>query len=122
MDLGAADKALTEGFSTWLKQERDFRPAAFKKRSRKALNRGVGDEHIKSWSNYHVLAVFDLDFYAEVFEIDRLSHEALCETVHPGYGGMGGGNYKEWGRSARKMAKAAFDSVSDLFAQTAGKG
>jgi hypothetical protein len=113
VDLAAADKKLKEEFAAWLARERKWRPSSFKRRGRPSTNSSVTDAHLKSWRDYRVLAVFDLDFYAAVFEEPPLSHEDLCKELNPGFRG----NPKEWGISAREKVKEAFASINDLIAQ-----
>jgi hypothetical protein len=69
---------------------------------------------LRSWAHYNVLAVFDLDFHAQVFEIDHLTHEALGDLLET----SSNFDAKAWGRAAREKAAEAITCVGTLHIQT----
>ena len=74
------DEALIGAFKEWLQELRKFDPLPVVRPGHKGLNVRITDEHLKSWTEYKVLAVIDLDFCAKVFGV---SHEALCGLLLP---------------------------------------
>ena len=107
IDPEAPDTEIHREFEAWLAQLRNERPLPIKRRGPKATSVEVTEAHLKSWSDYRVLACFDLDFWAELFGKPRISHEKLCEMF---MGPHFAGNAKEWGRSARRQVDVALDS------------
>ncbi len=111
IDPEAPDTEIRREFEAWLAQLRNERPLPIKRRGPKATSVEVTEAHLKSWSDYRVLACFDLDFWAELFGKPRISHEKLCEMF---MGPHFAGNAKEWGRSARRQVNVALDSFMVL--------
>jgi hypothetical protein len=110
----APDNALTQAFAEWLQELRKFDPLPVSRRGPHATNVSITDQHLKSWTEYKVLAVIDLDFCATVFGVSKLSHEALCDLLLPPEKEVGP---KDWGREARRKAEEAKESLDLLTAQ-----
>lgn len=104
----APDTEIRREFEAWLAQLRSECPLPIKRRGPKATSVEVTEAHLKSWSDYRVLACLDLDFWAELFGKPRISHEKLCEMF---MGPYFDGNAKEWGRSARRQVDVALGSI-----------
>ena len=86
------------------------------RRGPKSVNVEVTENHFKTWHDYCVLACFDLDFFARIFEMKPLSHERLFDTLNPG----SDGKPKDWGVAARKALKEALGCVEILAYQIDG--
>ena len=78
---------------------------------RNAANVEVTYKHLEKWQNYNVLACFDLDFHAKVFNTKNLVHRVLCGLIEPTLRG----DPLEWGREARGAVAEALSCV-DLLA------
>ena len=117
MNLRAPDALLKKQFETLLKEQRKRSRLPAKRRGRPSTNFEVTNDHLRSWRQYNVLAVFDLDFCAQVFGIDPLTHGQLgnlleCDRdIDP----------KEWGRAARDKAAEAMQCLDVLAAQIQAK-
>jgi hypothetical protein len=108
------DEALIQAFKEWLQELRKFDPLPVVRPGRKGLNVRITDKHLKSWTEYKVLAVIDLDLCAAVFGVPKLSHEALCDLLLPPEKEVGP---KDWGSEAREKAEEAKESIDLLIAQ-----
>jgi hypothetical protein len=113
----APDPVLKTHFENWLKEQRKRSPVPARRRGKPSANFEIRGDHIKSWTHYNVLAVFDLDFYAKVFGIKRLTHEQLGNLLECS------DDYdpKEWGRNARAKAAEAMRCLDVLAAQIQAK-
>ncbi len=116
IDPRAPDTLLLKEFQAWLQHIRKTNPLPIKRRGRGQANVEITEEHLDRWRRYVVPACLDLDFYAEVFETDHLTHEALCDLLAPAHQG----DPKQWGRDARKAAKEALECVDLLSLQISG--
>ena len=108
------DGELKDGFAKWLTAQRKLDPPPVSRRGPKPSNTLVTKGHLASWKYYGVLAVLDLDFWAELAGEKPLSHEALAVLL----GASPRVDAKEWGRSARAKAKEAL-AAADLIAMQA---
>ena len=114
IDPETPDPVLHEKFETWLKKVRDQHPLPMRRRGPKSANQIITEAHLKSWANYMVLACFDIDYWAHVFQKPQVSYEWLCKhTFDRHYRG----NAKEWGRTARKKVTEAVDCFHALSLQ-----
>jgi hypothetical protein len=114
------DEALIQAFKEWLQQQRKFDPLPVVMPGHKGLNVRITDKHLKSWTEYKVLAVIDLDFCAKVFGVSNLSHEALCDLLLPPDCPLAkedSPELRDWGREARRKAEEAKESIDLLIAQ-----
>jgi hypothetical protein len=114
VNTSSPDTVLKKHFEEWLKEQRRRSPLPAKRRGRQSANFQITKDILRSWTRHKVLAILDLDFHAQVFEINRLTHEevgGLLETS---------GNFdpKEWGRAAREKADEAIACVYALHIQT----
>ncbi len=118
VNTSAPDTVLKKRFHDWLKKRRKQSPLPAKRRGRPAPNVEITSDHLRGWVQYNVLAVFDLDFYAQVFGIKPISHEQLGKLLecHRDV------NAKNWGRDARNKGKEAMQCLNVLVAQTQGEG
>jgi hypothetical protein len=88
------------------------------KAARKAFRKfEITGDHIRSWVEHKILAVLDLDFYAQIFGIRRLIHQALGDLLQCPFGI----DAKDWGRAARAKAAEAMRCLDVLAAQIAAK-
>jgi hypothetical protein len=117
IDLQADDNVLREAFESWLAAERQRTPLPIERRGRPAQNVEVTEHHLARWRQYQVLAVFDLDFWSEVFGKTEVTHAELAGLLEPDLLA----DPKEWGREARKALNEALACV-DMLAYQARKG
>jgi hypothetical protein len=94
-----------------LKLGRAYKPP-FKRRGRRAANLEVTPLDLDRWVNHSILAVFDLDFYSEVFAKRRLSRSDLCKKVDPKTS-----DAVEWAKTARQLLQEVVDGLEFLIAQ-----
>ncbi len=116
IDLEAPDPDLRERFKEWLQKSRKASPLPVRRRGPKSVNVQITEEHFHSWTNYNVLACFDLDYWAQVFRRSPITLEELCYKINPNFGG----NAKEWGVAARDKLDEALDSIPTLRFQISG--
>lgn len=107
------DNLLGERFQHWWRKQRKESPLPAKRRGRPSSNVEITADHLRSWLDYNVLAVFDLDFYAQVFGIKPLSDEQLVELLECHLNVKA----KNWGRRARAKTKKAMQCLDVLVAQ-----
>jgi hypothetical protein len=115
VNTNSPDTVLKKHFEDWLKEQRKRSPLPAKRRGRKSANFQITKDMLRSWTRHKVLAVLDLDFHAQVFEIYRLTHQQLGDLL------KARGKFvdpNEWGRAARKKAEEAIDCVYALHIQT----
>jgi hypothetical protein len=111
----ASDADLKKHFAAWLAEQRATRsPLSARRPGRPATNVAITPNHFKSWTEYNVLAVLDLDFCAQVFGISPLTHEKLADLFLECDSDIFA---KEWGRAARAKAKEARGCLDVLAAQ-----
>ena len=128
VDVDAPDLTLVSGFKGWLielrraarrdgqetgeelRNARKKHPLPIVRRGKKAANVEVTYEHLKKWQNYKVLACFDLDFHAKVFNTKDLAHRVLCDLLKPTFAG----DPLDWGREARGAVAEALSCVELL--------
>lgn len=108
IDPDASDVALIDSFLAWLESLRADHPLPKKVPGRKKLNVEITDTHLGTWSQKHVLECFDVDFWAEIYGFEPLSHENFFELI---FGSRPIGSAKEWGRSARDATEDALNAV-----------
>ena len=117
VNAGAPDTDLKNHFDAWLAEQRTQSPLPARRRGRPATNFAITPDHFRSWARYHVLAVLDLDFYAQVFGIKPLSHEQLGHLLERRFKFEA----KDWGRNARAKAAEAMRCLDVLQAQIEAK-
>ena len=85
VDLDAPDEVLMVAFKKWLFAARKKHPLPAKRRGRPttAPNVTITPQHLDKWVRYSILAVFDLDIWAQMFGEPRLSHSQLSEALKP---------------------------------------
>lgn len=131
VDRETPDPALIEAFKAWLISDRVQHPLPVSRRGRKALNVQITNEHLSRWRKYQVLAVFDLDFWTQIFGLPRISHSNLCGFVAPKREDLQNKKEdpqskkdmtdpKEWGREASKALREALSSIDMLAHQVLG--
>jgi hypothetical protein len=103
INTNTPDDALIQGYRQFLTQVRKFDPPPVARAGRHGLNARITDKHLESWTEYKVLAVIDLDFYAKVFGVSKLSDEVLCDLLLPPEKDVE--LLKDWGRAARRKAE-----------------
>jgi Family of unknown function (DUF6387) len=108
----AGDSALQTNFKLWLEQMRKHHTTPIKRRGRKGANIELTEQHFDSWANYNILAVFDIDFWCEVFEEKRASAEELHALINPEHR-----DYKDWSKKARAKVKDAIAMREYLLTQ-----
>jgi hypothetical protein len=108
----ASDDFLKEQFEKWLRQFRAEFHVPFKRRGRRGTNLGVTKLHFDTWANHSILAVFDLDFYAEVVRKRPLSMVDLYSLIGPT-----SKDAEEWAKEARKYLHAAVGGLEFLVVQ-----
>ena len=114
VNLDSSDRVLMQEFKEWLRIVREQAPLPISRRGRKTTNVEVTEQHLRSWTNYKVLACFDIDHWARVLQRSQIPHELLCEKLQgPHYEG----NAKEWGREARRTLDTAVNSQIILMSQ-----
>jgi hypothetical protein len=117
VNMTCPDTVILQGLADWLRERREQSPLPVKRRGPRALNVKITSDHPRSWVDYNVLSVFDLDFYAQVFGIEPLTHQQLAELLEPG----GEVDAIDWGRNARDKAAEALRCVDVLEAQVEAK-
>jgi hypothetical protein len=113
----APDTVLIKQFNDWVREQRKRSPLPATRRGKPSANVEITDDHIGSWSRYNVLAVLDLDLYAQVFGIKPLSSESLGKFLECNRDS----NAKNWGRAARAKAAEAVRYLDVLTAQIQAK-
>ena len=104
---------LKKRFDQWLRELRQEFGSPFKRRGRPGTNLGVTKLHLSSWAYHSILAVFDLDFYTEVFAKKPLSRSALHEKIRP----TAQEDPAEWAKTARHLVKQVVDGREFLRVQ-----
>jgi hypothetical protein len=113
VDPRASDPKLQQNFLEWLAKERQRNRPPVKRRGRKAMNFELKPGFLLSLSQSKVLEVWDLDFYARVFDVGTLRADVLCgaigisEKIDP----------FEWAKSTRKKTKSVLQNVEYLNAE-----
>jgi hypothetical protein len=113
----APDTVLKKDFQNWLKEQRKRSPLPTKRRGRPSVNVEITSDHTRSWAEYNILAVLDLDFYADVFGIEDLTDEQLGDLLERSLKV----DPKAWGSNARAKAAEAMECVDMLTAQIKAK-
>ena len=80
VDLGASDAILRKQFSSWLIDQRK-KANTVRRRGPKAANFEITSEQLRTWADQKLLPVWDLDFYAKVFGLSKLTPKTLCDAV-----------------------------------------
>lgn len=106
----ASNAIIHESVAQLLKQLREGFPLKSETRRPEKLNKVFTKTHFASWERYQVLACLDLDFYALVHNIPKLTFDKVCLATDPGYSGT----VKERGRDIREKAIAALSSIGIL--------
>ena len=96
VDLSTPDPQLRKAFDRWLLEHRKQAPLGLKRRGPKAANVFVSPNHLKIWTEHKVLAIFDLDLWAQVSGEPEIASEYLGDlllspgqTSVPGMGHLG---------------------------------
>jgi hypothetical protein len=113
VDPRVPEEVLCEAFEKWLRGVREIMPRPVTRRGRPTLNIRIDQNHLRSWSQYNILAVFDLDLYDKAKGLRLLTNEALGKLL----GSSAYGNPEEWGREARAKTTEAFECLELLTAQ-----
>jgi hypothetical protein len=113
----ANHELLKEEFDRWLRHLGQQFPSPFKRRGRPGTNIAVTELHLKSWVDHSILAVFDFDFYSEVFSRRPLSRSALHKIIDPE-----SPNAVEWAKRARKLVQQAINGLEFLTVQASFRG
>jgi len=118
VNINAPDTILVQHFHDWLKEGRKRSRVPVRRRGKPSANFEITGDHTRSWTRYKVLAVLDLDFYAQVFGIKPLMHEQLGNVLECNH------DYdaKDWGRNARAKAIEAMQCLDVLAAQVQPMG
>ena len=113
VDPQVPEEALRKAFDEWLRNVRKIMPRPVTRRGRPAPNIRVDKSHLRSWAQYNVPAIFDLDLYDKTKGRKLLTNEALGKLL----GSSAYGNPEEWGREARAKTTEAFECLELLTAQ-----
>jgi hypothetical protein len=113
VDPRVPEEVLRQAFDKWLRGVREIMPRPVTRRGRPALNVRIDQNHLRSWSQYNILAVFDLDLYDKAKGLRLLTNQALGKLL----GSSAYGNPEEWGRDARAKTTEAFECLELLTAQ-----
>jgi hypothetical protein len=117
VDVLAPDAILIRAFESWLRNFRKKNPLPIRRRGKRALNLKITPEHLKSWTNYNILAVLDLDLYAGAKKWRKLSYSRLFEKLSPVVHRSGSPNPEGWGVEARNKAREGLGCLYSLIAQ-----
>jgi hypothetical protein len=117
VNMTAPDTVIKQGVADWLREKRERSPFPARRRGKPSANFEITGDHIRSWVEHKILAVLDLDFYAQIFGIRRLIHQALGDLLQCPFGI----DAKDWGRAARAKAAEAMRCLDVLAAQIAAK-
>jgi hypothetical protein len=113
VDIRAPDTVLQRCFKNWLMEQRKRSSLPTKRRGKPSVNVEITSDHTRSWAEYNILAVLDLDFYAEVFGIKSLTDEQLGNLLERSLKV----DPKAWGRNARAKATEAMQCLDVIMAQ-----
>jgi hypothetical protein len=108
---------LKKEFDRWLRDLGQQFPSPFKRRGRPGANIEVTKLHLESWVSHSILAVFDLDFYSEVFSRRPLSRSALHKIIDPK-----SPNAVEWAKRARHLVQQAINGLEFLTVEARFRG
>ena len=111
VDPEAADTALKAAFKSWIADIRRRRPLPIGRRGPRQANVEITESLIMTWQAYEVLAVLDLDFYADLFGEPKLTHLALRGLLELS------GDTIDAGRYARTKAGEALACADILLSQ-----
>lgn len=109
VDLGASDEILRKQFISWLIDQRKKANTA-RRRGPKAANFAITSDLLRVWADQKLLPVWDLDFYAKVFGLSKLSPKTLCDAVDVNEGI----DPKEWARATRSKAGDLLKNIEYL--------
>jgi hypothetical protein len=109
VDPGASDAILRKQFSSWLIDQRK-KANTPRRRGPKAANFAITSRRLRSWADDKLLPVWDLDFYAKVFGLSKLTPKTLCDAVDVNVN-IGS---KDWARAARSKAEALLKNIEYL--------
>lgn len=116
IDLDCSDIQIRKHFESWLIEKRKHHPLPIARRGKPTTNVELTKDHIGSWQSHRILQVYDLDFWCEVMEKDKITHTDLAHLVAPD---LKYENAKEWGIEARKKLREALSSL-ELLAEKGG--
>ena len=109
VDPGASDAILRKQFSSWLIDQRK-KANTVRRRGPKAANFEITSEQLRTWADQKLLPVWDLDFYAKVFGLSKLTPRTLCDAVDVNVKT----DPKEWARATRNKAGDLLKNIEYL--------
>ena len=80
LNILAPDAILIDQVNRWLADVRKKNPLPIPRRGRPSLNAKITDQTLRSWSNYNILAVLDLDLYDKAKGRKRLTAQNCLKS------------------------------------------